>query len=46
MRFTAEAEGLVLGDRVMWIGLKATEWSLCVASVTRLVHIRFSATDG
>jgi meiotic recombination protein SPO11 len=27
MRFTAEAEGLALGKRATWIGVKATEWS-------------------
>jgi hypothetical protein len=32
MRYTAEAEGLALGAKAEWLGVKATEWSRCVVS--------------
>jgi hypothetical protein len=41
MRFTAEAEGLALGDRATWIGVKATEWASYVQyqSIAQLADI-------
>ncbi|KAI5452347.1 endodeoxyribonuclease [Naganishia albida] len=39
MRFTAEAEGLALGERATWIGVKATEWSSLNLDMDKLIPL-------